>query len=222
MKLSLSTAIHALLVGAPCVLGFDRTEEVMSDGVVHVTFSNITIPDIVPGDAAAAAVQRRTNDPIYTYSECRDATTYSQTRRYGVTGLLECGEHQKCTVNPGLGARISYSWCGAMDFPQLLRLAKAFQPDLPFANPTVSHLSYPLDWNGPAKKRVYLTQAFVVAEATCRHCYGGPGVREGWCDDWMKSSGELPCDRERTCWDFVLKGADYECTEESRCQLLAG
>ncbi|KAM3547148.1 hypothetical protein MY1884_009707 [Beauveria asiatica] len=216
MKLGLPRIIPALLAGAQCVLAMIRTEQLLSDGTVHITFSNFT-----NSDAIVNAVARRQRPSANKYVECYDTKAYWDYWWYGAGPILVCGKGQSCSVPKGEALRINYSigGSGGMDLFKLLQLSWQFNGGHDWSGWVTTYVKQDINWRGPADNRLWLKQWFAVTEASCRACYGSsPGAPGYYCDSWDSNKGWMPC-KDGSCYEYSVSGAYARCDSGNHCQL---
>lgn len=211
MKFTLSKIIATLLVASRCVVAVIRTEELLADGVVQVTFSDFTNTGTLSNTTENADLEQRS--ALAKRVECTDMRTYWDYWWYGAGPVLVCGDGQKCVAVKGEGLRIeiSISGSGGMEASQLITYAFDFKPSYHWQTSVTTYVKQDIHWTGPAKYRMWLKQWFAVTEATCRTCYG-PN-----CEAWGSSKGWLPC-RDDDCYQYSVSDAYAKCDSGNHCE----
>lgn len=221
MKFSLLKAVTAVLAGVPSALAVIRAEDVSDDGVVHVTFSNFTNPDVILNANETTALERRQRPNAFKFVQCKDEKTYWDHWWYSAGPILVCGKGQKCSIARGEGKTVGWSVSGTagLDFPKLLEFAFKLGGSWTFQKSVTTTVTQTINWDGPASNRLWLKQSFSVTEATCRSCYGSnPGAPDYYCNGFHYQKGWIPCSND-DCYAYSVSDAYAKCDKSNNCEI---
>ncbi|EGX95270.1 tannase, putative [Cordyceps militaris CM01] len=224
MKFALSHALLLVLAAADCALGLTRTEKVLSDGVVEVTYANFTAADMErvgrrggsPRDLAARTYGPPASYPESTRTEFKDARTCWNYWWYSASCVLQCklGQHCIACLKP-LSVPATYTGGGsiAITHGDLQKFAKDFaKGEYEFPVSVMTEGPATMDWYGPSDRRFWLKQWFAVTEASVRSCTGGK------CGDWMAIKSWMPCSN-KDCFKYTLNDGYAQSTLQDICNV---